>query len=459
MRQKAEERNPGKVLFSHSVTGFEDKGDHVVVQYTNDKGEEKTLKTQYLVGADGGKTVNPILGIEMHGMTNVRRVVSAHFKADVSQYWDDRTGIAHFASPEHGMGMRGGSMLPHGPTWGRHSEEWQMHFSIPFDAPMLKKDEFVGRIRELLKLPELEIELLSASEWTLERVLADKYQQGRVFIGGDSAHRHPPTTGLGLNTAVQDAHNLAWKLAAVLHGTAAPSLLDTYQQERLPIGKRNCDWAMFTARCHGFIGNAIGLQEGQAEANHLQITRMLEDSEIGRATRAQVQYIVDGQAIEFHAHDMDLGFAYEQGALVPDGSDPPPSDPRQQTYTPSTRPGRRLPHAWVEHKGKALSTQDILGSAGDFLLITDQSGTPWVEAAQAAAKAKKLGLRVARIVQPLERKAEEDEYCDVDQEWAKVKDFKTGGAILVRPDSLVAWRSSGPGDGAELVKAIEKILS
>lgn len=458
MRQKAEEKNPGKVLFSHNITGFEDKGDHVLVQFEDDQGKKKMCRTQYLVGADGGKTIGPALGIEMQGVTNLRRVVSAHFKADLSQYWDDRTGIAHFANPEYGMGMRGGSLLPHGPTWGRHSEEWQMHISIEFGQPMLAKDEFVGRIRDLLKLPNLQVELLSSSEWVMERVLADRYQQGRVFVGGDAAHRHPPTTGLGLNTAVQDAHNLAWKLASVIHGTASPSLLDTYQSERLPIGKRNCDWAMFTARCHRFIGAAIGLEEGQPEANKAQVARILDESEIGKATRAQIQYIIDGQAIEFHAHEMDLGFSYTQGALVPDGSDPPPSDPRQQVYTPSTHPGCRLPHAWLEHKGKTLSTQDLLGPHGDFLLITDQDGTAWVEAAREAAKSKKIGLRVARIVQPLGRKAGEDEYCDVDQEWEKLKGFKSGGAILVRPDSIVAWRSRGPGDGVQILKAFEHIL-
>lgn len=458
MRKEAEARNPGKVLFSHNVTGYEDKGDHVIVSYEDDKGVAKTLKTQYLVGADGGKTVGKILGVKMEGVTNIRRVVSAHFKADLSQVWDDRTGIAHFANPEYGMGMRGGSLLPHGPTWGRHSEEWQMHFAIPFGDPMLPKAEFESRIRSLLKLPDLKVELISSSEWIMERVLADKYQQGRVFIGGDSAHRHPPTTGLGLNTAVQDAHNLAWKLASVIHGTAAPTLLDTYQPERLPIGRRNCDWAAFTGRCHRLITAALGLVEDDAEANKAHVANLLSDTDIGRAMRAHLQYVIDGQAVEFHAHDMDLGFSYENGALVPDGSEAPYTDARHQVYTPSTRPGHRLPHAWVENKGKTLATQDLLGKNGDFLLITDHDGLAWAEAAQNAAKERKLGLKVARIVQPLGRKAEEDEFCDVDQQWEKVKGIKKGGAILVRPDGMVAWRSIGPGDTAEIGKALANIL-
>lgn len=150
-----------------------------------------SYRSNYLVGADGGKTVGPKIGVEMEGPGGLRKIVSTHFKADLSVYWDDRTGIAHFCNPVMGAGMRSGSILPLGPTWGRYSEEWQMHFAINPEDPVFPRDEAVNRIRQLLNLPKLEIEVLSLSNWVLERVLASKYRQGRVFIGGDSAHRHP----------------------------------------------------------------------------------------------------------------------------------------------------------------------------------------------------------------------------------------------------------------------------
>ncbi|KIY01274.1 uncharacterized protein Z520_02826 [Fonsecaea multimorphosa CBS 102226] len=458
LRDFAEKRNPGKLLFHHNVRDFEENEDSVLVHVTDKDGKEQVYRAKYLVGADGGKTIGPKIGVEMEGPKGLRKVVSTHFKADLSKYWDDRTGITHFCNPSLGLGMRSGSMLPLGPTWGRFSEEWQMHFAIGADEPTFPREEAVSRIRQLLKLPDLELEVLSLSNWVLERVLATKYQQGRVFIGGDSAHRHPPTTGLGLNTAVQDAQNLAWKLAFVLQGKASSKLLDTYEQERRPIGKINCDWALFTSRRHHVIGKAIGLEEGKPEVNEAHFTEMFDpDSEIGKASRAYLQYVVDGQRVEHHAHEMDLGFVYPQGSFVPDGSLAPPRDPLHQRYTPTTRPGHRLPHAWLNMKGKMYSTHDLVGPEGNFLLITDRDGVEWVQAARKAAKARSLRLNVAQVVQPLDKPSDE-EYVDLEQHWAEVKGIGAKGAILVRPDNIVAWRSPGPGSEQDIGHAFDQVL-
>ena len=333
-----------------------------------------------------------------------------------------------------------------------------MHFAVKVEDPTIPRDEAVQRVRGLLKLPDLKLEVLSFSTWTLECVLARKYQEGRVFIGGDAAHRHPPTTGLGLNTAVQDAHNLAWKLAYVLKGSASPSLLKTYETERQPIGKRNCEWALFTSRNHQVIAAAIGLQDGQAEANKARFTNMFdEESDTGRALKAQLQYVIDGQAIEFHAHDMDLGFSYPAGAIKQDNTNPPPSDPRRQIYVPTTRPGHRLPHAMIDYKGKLLSTHDLLGSSGNFLLITDRNGGPWIEVAKAATMMRNLGLNIAQIVEPLAG-TNENEYVDIELSWGKVKEIRKGGAILVRPDGMVAWRSFDLEDPRQIDLAFETVL-
>ncbi|KPM39827.1 hypothetical protein AK830_g6730 [Neonectria ditissima] len=459
LRDVAEKRNQGKVLFNHAVTSFRDNGDHVLVHFKDDKGQQSTCRARYLVGCDGGKTIGPQLGIKMDGPTGLRRIVSAHFKADLSSYWDDRTGIVHFANPEFGLGMRSGSLLPLGPTWGRHSEEWQMHFSIGVNDPEVPGEGVEDRIRKLLKLPRLEIEILSFSNWVLERVLAQKYQQGRVFIGGDSAHRHPPTAGLGLNTAVQDAHNLAWKLAYTVQGKSSPALLDTYELERMPIGKRNCDWALFTSKCHRLIAAAIGLEEGQEEANKAQLKHLMDqNSDIGRAARSQLQYIIDGQAIEFSAHEMDLGFNYQPGgAFVSEVGDCPSSHPRHQIYTPTTRPGHRLPHAWLERNGKILSTHDLVGPHGSFLLITDGEGAAWAEEARGVARSRSINLQVAQIVEPLSR-TKEEQYCDVELRWSRVKEIKNGGAILVRPDNMVMWRSTTTDVSADLSRVFDNVL-
>lgn len=155
----------------------------------------------------------------------------------------DRTLICHFINPEGGTITHSGALVVTGPTWGKHSEEWSIHFGHRIDDPERFNDEnLVPRLRSLLKLPDLEPEILRISHWIQERVLADRYQKGRLFLAGDAAHKHPPTTGLGLNTAVTDANNLAWKLALVYRGQASPEILDTYEKERRPVGRRNCDW-------------------------------------------------------------------------------------------------------------------------------------------------------------------------------------------------------------------------
>lgn len=421
-------------------------------------GTKSTYRAKYLFGADGGKTVGPKLGIEMDGPKNMRQATSVHFKADLSQYWDESTCIVHFASPENGRGSKTGSMLPLGPTWGRHCEEWQAHFFTPIGEPPFSKEHAVSRLRELLKLPDLQVEVIGTSNWVLERVLARKYGAGRIFLGGDATHRHPPTTGLGLNTAVQDAHNIAWKLSYVLNGTASPNMLESYEIERRHIGKRNCDWALFTSKRHAVINAALGLLEGQAEANTVHLTSMFNPySEIGRAGRAVLKYVIDGQSIEVSAHEMDLGFFYPEGNLVSDGTDAPLEDPTHQKYTPTTRPGHRLPHVWLEHLGGIISTHDLVGTKGDFLLITDYHGQSWVDAAMQAVKANGVKLRVA-LIRPPYKGVKTGDYVDFDEHWSQVRGIKDGGAILVRPDTIVGWRSLGPGNSDDISTAFDVIL-
>lgn len=409
-----------------------------------------------MVGADGGKTVGPKLAIEMDGPQGLRQVTSAHFKADVSQYWDDRTCITNFVSPEN-PGFSSGAMLPLGPTWGRHSEEWQMHFTSRVGDDALTEEAAKRRIKDLLKLPDISLEITNTSTWVLERVLARKYQTSRVFLAGDAAHRHPPTTGLGLNTAVQDAQNLGWKLALVLSGKATSELLKTYEHERRHIGQRNCDWALLTSKRRLLIGTALGLQEGQPEANRAHLTQLFdEQSEMGRAQLAIIQDIVSGQEVEFSAHDLDLGFNYAQGSFVPDGTNPPPEDPKHVVYTPCTRPGHRLPHAWVERDGKTFSTHDLVGTNGRFLLITAHKGAAWIEAAKRAAEHRGIELDWVEIIPPF-MEVKGRAYVDSDEQWTKVRGFDDDGAILVRPDTIVGWRALGS-SGTDIAAAFDSIL-
>lgn len=316
------------------------------------------------------------------------------------------------------------------------------------------EEKLISRMRELFKIPDLKIRVRKVSHWIVERVLANKYRQGRVFIAGDAAHRRPPTTGLGLNTSIEDALNLAWKLAMVVQGKASPKILDTYEMERRPVGERNCDWGLFTFQNSTVINAALGLSPGKTEANQRRFELLFEDSERGATLRAQVRYMIESQKIEFSAHDLELGFKYERGCLLHDGSDAPPVDPLGQEYIPCTRPGHRLPHAWLERGDEVISSHDLVRGLVEWALITDKDGQEWIAAADRASTAHGIKINTAQVgAPPLLR--------DYDDQWEKVKRVGRGGAILVRPDNIVAWRSKQPSlnSGVELEQAVNALLS
>jgi 2,4-dichlorophenol 6-monooxygenase len=330
-----------------------------------------------------------------------------------------------------------------GPTWTKHSEEWALHFSLgQLHCPLetLTDEDMKLWTRKTLKLPNLELEILKTSRWNFEGVFAKQYQTNRIFLAGDAVHRHPPTTGLGLNTAIGDAHNLTWKLAAVLRGQAPPSFLKSYETERQPIGKRNTQWALHTLMSFRQIDTAVSLLPGGKDirpVNEGIFNQMLADTFDGLARRAAFQYAIGGQRIEYAAHDLEIGGVYENGALVPDGTSAPPADPLGQRYDPSTRPGHRLPHAWLRGAHTRISTHHLLSRDGTWVLLTDDSAVAeqWVNAAAKMSKRHSLKIVTARI-------GPNGDYKGEDEQWTSVSELEpaAGGMVLVRPDAYVAFR-------------------
>ena len=235
LRARAEELNPTGVRFNQELTAVDVHDDGVTATVV-DHGDESeyTINARYLVAADGGRTVGKLLGIGMTGPQDIQRMVSVHITADLSQWLpDDEVLIRWFVNPDFG-GSWSGVLVAMGPDhWGTRSEEWVFHMAYATDDLEAMQDERVlARMRKTLGLPDQDFTVHKISTWVMEGVVADEFRRGPVFVIGDAAHRHPPTGGLGLNSAVHDAHNLAWKLAAVLKGTAGDALLDTYEAER-----------------------------------------------------------------------------------------------------------------------------------------------------------------------------------------------------------------------------------
>lgn len=258
----------------------------------------------------------------------------------------------------------------------------------------------------------------------------------------------------GLNDS-KDSYNLAWKLSLVIKGKADSKILDTYEHERRAIGRRNVDWGLFTFQNSAIINAVIGLVPGETSGNRARFAKLFEDSEIGAALRAQTAKIIDSQRIEFSAHDIELGFKYgTRGFVIDDGTEPEESDPLGQNYVPSTRPGSRLPHAWIEVLDKKMSTHDVTGSGGGFALFTDAEGEAWISAANRFANLAGINISIAQFGPLLHH------FKDCDDVWAKVKGFKRGGALFVRPDNIVAWRflHKSRSEGEELTGALELLF-
>ncbi len=452
LRRHAEERNPGRVLFGHNLVSFTDEGDRVVAEVRDvGTGEVTTVTARYLIAADGGRTVGAALGVEMQGRGGLLDVTTAYFSADLSPWWREGTLLTHFLNPYDPD--LSSNLIEMGPTWGRNCEEWVLHLP-PSDPAGLAKEAVVRRIREVLGLPDLDLTLHHVTNWTVEAVLAERYRVGRVLLAGDAAHRQPPTVGLGLNSGIQDAHHLAWKLAAVLTGRADESLLDTYEAERRPTARLNLEWAVSAATHHPMILEALGLgHRGPRERRQATFTAFFEPTPVGEAVRARAAEIFDTHRGGCQAHDLEIGFAYEEGAVLPDGSAPPRREPLRDVHHPTTRPGHVLPHAWLDRGGRRLSTHDLTGSETGFALITGPGGTPWCEAAAEVAEKFSIPILVARI-------GDGAEFADVDGRWATVRGISDSGALLVRPDNHVAWRSAeGCDDPAGvLANAVSRLL-
>lgn len=455
LRDIASAEDLGQVLYNHQLQSFEQDASGVTAVVRNRATDEDIqVRARYVIGADGGKTIGPALGARMEGATDLAHMVTVYFRADLSQYWDDDESMTTwFVNPEGGS-WASGVLGQLGPTkFGRHSEEWMFHFSFrPDDPSRFEEASLLPRMRELLKIPDLAPDIIGIGHWTVEGVLVDRYRFGRVLLAGDAAHRHPPTTGLGLNSAIQDAHNLSWKLAAVLKDQAHDSLLDSYEAERRPVAASNIQWALMTFQNHQLTDAGIGLVRGNAELSRANFHRYFANDQEGRTRRARLAQIMEVQRMEWQAHDIELGYHYDLGAVVPDGTPTPERDPLGQTYVPTTRPGHRLPHAWLEREGQRISTLDLV-QPGTFVLLTGRKESGWAQATAAVAKRSGVPIEVVEI-------SDDAQVRDIDRRWRNLRGVSADGAILVRPDQHVGWRAVGSSAQSEavLAAALARIL-
>jgi len=389
-----------EVRFGWRLEEFRDRGDRVeALARRSDGADEIVYEAGYLIGCDGaGSGVRAALGIELAGESGVIRPImggpmyATYFEADPAAGW-----------------------LAQDPAWQYWilNPEFRALF-IPVDGG----DKFLfitalgtgdGGMRDPAAAirraagADFPLRVISSQNWTAGYALvAERYRRGRVFLAGDAAHLFTPTGGMGMNTGIDDAVNLAWKLAGEIAGWGGGFLVDSYEAERRPIARRN---TAFASRFADSIG-------------HMPVDAAIEEAgAAGREARAALGRLVEAHAhFEFTIPGIFLGLSYAGSPIVAgDGSSPPPDDPN--AYTPNACPGARAPHAWLA--GGAL--HDVLGPEFTLLRFGDAADpAPLL----AAAGVPGLPLAVATVEDPAARA------------------IYGADLVLIRPDHHVAWRGN-----------------
>ena len=392
-------------------------------------GEEREVVADWVVGCDGaGSTTRRQAGIEMVGPDALGRVVGIYFHADLAKISAERPAVLYWTidreSPGTFICMDGRERFVFHAGWDPELDDLES-----FDEARCKA------ILERAIGFDANPEIRSVRPWVMTAQVADRYREGRVLLAGDAAHRFPPTGGFGMNTGIQDAHNLAWKLAAVIRGDAPESLIDTYETERRPIAQSNTDWS---------VRNALGFASVIGPGAIHQATRLAKGEVSFEDLSAEIQTMCDGEKAHFAAVGRDLGFHYEQGALVQDGTALPERENEDLDLVPNARPGSRAPHFGIVRDGALASILDLFD--GRFTLLAGPDcAADWRAAATAAhVDAIILGEDVS-------------EPACVFPALYGVDD----GAVLVRPDGHVAWRSAHRPDDptAALRIAFDRVLA
>lgn len=397
LRRHAEAADLADVRFAMEMTTLLPDATGVSATITDlATGVVTEVRARWLIAADGAQSlVRRMMGVRMAGEEKIYDSVNILFRADLSEWVRGRPAALYFVEqPE----LRGTFLTINATDrWGFLIHSLSHYGYQPADfTPEL----CTALVRQAAGVPDLPVEVLGVSVWEASAIVAERYRGGSLFLTGDAAHEMPPTGGFGMNTGVQDVLNLCWKLAAVLRGEAGDGLLDTYDAERRPL-------AELTTRTS--LANALSMGRTARQSNAVLPRREF----------------LNEQGLIF-------GITYDSDAVLPDGTPAVLPDDPVTEYLPSARPGGRAPHIWLRRGGEAVSTIDLLGDR--FVLLTGREGSAWAQAAQALPGTDRP---------PLTSHVIGGEMTDEDDAWQEAYEVDADGAVLVRPDGYVAWRSRG----------------
>ncbi len=390
------------IQYGTEFINFVEEEDCIVATLSKENGETFQVRARYLLAADGARSpTRKLLEIPAIGKEEFGKYVSIYFKANPYPMAPERPSVIYFMLGEASFGRFIQSV--------NCEDEWLMGIKL---SPEMEKDDSdfhkeycLQFIRNTFEIPDLKIEILDIEFWHMRVQIAENFRKGRLFLAGDAAHLLSPAGGFGMQTGIQDVHNLCWKLAHVIQGKMPEEILDTYHEERFPTVKSNMDWSRQNTQ--GYTAIMIAGQSGD---------------------RKKLQDVVSSQWPILNSIGQDIGFSYQSSLLIPDGTQAPAITATQ--YLPNARPGSRAPHLWLQGPNGMISTIDLFMDS--FILLTDADGKSWTKTLQNMHPT--LSFRCVTI-------GKNGDYNDMNNDFHELYGIKRGGAVLVRPDGHVYWRS------------------
>ena len=380
-----------------------------------DSDTQVQAQAKYVVAADGANSrIRTALDIGLEGPEALQHNMMIHFEADLRPFVSDRPGILHFLFDPDCSGVL--IAYDQGRNWVL------MH---PFDPATTQADSFddatcKALIEQAVGAPVSNITVKNAGAWVMCAQVATAYRKDRIFLAGDAAHRFPPTGGLGLNTGIGDAQNIAWKIAAVEKGWATPALLDSYEAERRPIALINSEQSLENA---GKLFELFGALYGSDPAQ----TRVHFDAVCADPSgTTDLAPAVEMQRPHFDSLNLQLGYRYNSTAILDAAPMTPSVDLDISAYVPSYEAGASFPHNWISQGGVKKSVLSLLSATG-FTLVTGPGGQAWREAAP------KQNVPTSVLVMG-------EDFDGLQFDWVKQTGLSTEGAILLRPDAHIACR-------------------
>lgn len=422
LEKRVAETGYSSIQWNTAVAGVTDHGDHIAVSAMDKEGNQRTITARFCIAADGSNsTIRRSLGISMIGDPHVDSILNVYFFGKITKDGDMPSVGSASLDPK----VPGAFICMDG------KERYCFHYCL---GERETSDDFTleqcaDMIRRAAGLkPDAPIDVKAKSPWKMTAHVAESMRVGNIFLVGDAAHAFPPSGGFGLNSGVADAHNLAWKLHASLRGAAGPKLLDSYEAERQPVAFLNTAQSFRNAKSMNLRGEVKPFNASQQTIDEIErrsratlvqsIAEQLEDQN----EREIMEVLEHGAAL-----GQEMGYAYTSEVIVADQQERPATS--ISNYVPCASPGCRAPHLWIANGTKHPIMWEF---ERDFVLLTSGNGAAWraaVAELDPRYGVKSIGVGRGLDVSPIGASFEE------------IYGIASDGAVLVRPDGHVAFRS------------------